>query len=97
VVGASPVPVVVDLWAPWCGPCRSVSPALDEVARNLAGRVKLVKVNIDEATGVTRRFSVQAVPTLLIMEQGEVVSRRAGAAPAPVLRAWVEKALDDNP
>ncbi|MEV4999177.1 thioredoxin [Streptomyces niveus] len=87
-------PVVVDLWATWCGPCRKVSPALEQVARDLAGRIKLVKVDIDKNPGVSRRFEVQAVPTLLVQDQGETVARQAGAAPAPVLREWVEQALE---
>ncbi|MEU8488650.1 thioredoxin [Streptomyces sp. NPDC048641] len=86
-------PVVVDLWATWCGPCRTVSPALEQVARDLAGRIKLVKVDVDKNPRVSRRFEVQAVPTLLVMDQGETVARQAGAAPAHVLREWVEQAM----
>ncbi|MGW3114930.1 thioredoxin [Streptomyces sp. NPDC001091] len=86
-------PVVVDLWATWCGPCRMVSPALEQVARELAGRIKLVKVDIDKNPRLGRRFEVQAVPTLLVLNHGETVARQAGAAPAHVLRAWVEQAL----
>lgn len=87
-------PVVVDLWATWCGPCRMVSPALEQVARDLAGRIKLVKVDIDKNPGVSQRFEVQAVPTLLVQDHGETVARQAGAAPAHVLRQWVEQALE---
>jgi thioredoxin 2 len=93
VVDKSPVPVVVDLWAPWCGPCRMVSPALEQVARELAGQVKLVKVNVDTAPKLSERFWVQAVPTLLVMKGGQVLARQAGAAPARVLRTWVDGAL----
>ena len=71
------VPVVVDLWAPWCGPCRMVSPALGHVAEQLAGRVKLVKVNVDSSPRLQRRFAVQAIPTLLILREGEVVEQHA--------------------
>jgi len=84
------VPVVIDLWADWCMPCRMVSPALEQVARDLAGKVKLVKVDIEASPKLRERFSVSAVPTLLVMRRGEVLAERAGAAPAPALRSWVE-------
>lgn len=90
VVDAATVPVLVDLWATWCGPCRMVSPALEQVATELAGHVKLVKVDVDAAPATSHRFQVQAVPTLLIMRDGTVVSRKSGAAPAAALRAWVD-------
>ncbi|GII34955.1 thioredoxin [Planotetraspora mira] len=93
VVEAARMPVVVDFWAPWCAPCRLVSPALEQVAADLAGRLKLVKVNVDEAPRLSERFAVQAIPTLVVIDQGRVVTRRAGAAPAPDLRGWVEHAL----
>jgi thioredoxin 2 len=93
VAEAAPVPVVVDLWAPWCGPCRMVSPALAQVAADLAGRVKLVKVNVDESPKVQQRFGVQAIPTLMVLRDGQVAARRSGAAPASDLRAWVESAI----
>ncbi|MFC9617195.1 thioredoxin [Streptomyces sp. NPDC056938] len=93
VVDNATTPVVVDLWATWCGPCRMVSPALEQVARDLAGRIKLVKVDVDKNPRLSRRFEVQAVPTLLVLDQGETVARQAGAAPAHVLREWVEQAM----
>jgi thioredoxin 2 len=86
-------PVLVDLWAPWCGPCRMVSPALEQVATELAGRLKLVKVNVDNAPRLQQRFGVQAIPTLLILRDGEVAARQTGAAPAAALRAWVDQTL----
>ncbi|KPI18157.1 thioredoxin [Streptomyces mirabilis] len=85
--------VVVDLWATWCGPCRMVSPALEQVAHELAGRVKLVKVDIDQNPRLAQRFQVQAVPTLLLLDKGEVIARETGAAPASALRQWVEETL----
>jgi thioredoxin 2 len=93
IAEAATVPVVVDLWAPWCGPCRMVSPALAQVATDLAGRIKLVKVNVDEAPKTQARFGVQAIPTLMVLRQGQVAARRAGAAPAASLRAWVEESI----
>jgi thioredoxin 2 len=89
----APLPVLVDLWAPWCGPCRMVSPALAQVATELAGKVKLVKVNVDESPRLQQRFDVQAIPTLLLLRDGKVVARQTGAAPAGALRAWVDGAL----
>lgn len=88
------VPVLVDLWATWCGPCRMVSPVLERLAHELAGRLKLVKVDIDKAPKLAERFAVQVVPTLLVLNHGEPVTRQAGAAPMQVLRTWVEQALD---
>jgi thioredoxin len=93
VAEAAPVPAVVDLWAPWCGPCRRVSPALEQVATEMAGQVKLVKVNVDESPRIQQRFSVQAVPTLLVLRDGQVVTSRAGAVPAAAIRTWVEQAI----
>jgi thioredoxin 2 len=93
IAEAAPVPVVVDLWATWCGPCRMVSPALAQVATELAGQVKLVKVNVDDSPKIQQRFEVQAIPTLIVLRRGQVAARRSGAAPAADLRAWVEAAI----
>jgi thioredoxin 2 len=93
VVDESTIPVLVDVWAPWCGPCRMVSPALEQLATELAGRLKLVKINADEAPEVSRRFEVQAIPTLVLMHDNHVVDKRVGAAPAPALRAWLTQHL----
>jgi thioredoxin 2 len=93
VADAAKVPVIVDLWAPWCGPCRMVSPALEKLASDLAGQVKLVKVNVDDSPRIAQRFDAQAIPTLLLLRGGRVVSRQTGAAPLPALRSWVDKAL----
>ncbi|GAA3405523.1 MULTISPECIES: thioredoxin [Pseudarthrobacter] len=93
VAEQSPVPVLVDFWAAWCGPCRMVSPVLDKLARDRPGRIKLVKVDVDKSPGLSRRFDVQAIPTLMVMVDGKVAARQAGAAPAEVLRSWLDGAL----
>jgi thioredoxin 2 len=93
VVEEAVVPVLVDLWAPWCGPCRMVSPALENLARQYVGKVKLVKVNVDQSPAISRRFEVQGIPTLLLVRKGEVVARQTGAAPEPTLRAWLDQGL----
>jgi thioredoxin 2 len=93
IAEAATVPVLVDLWAPWCGPCRMVSPALEQVARDLAGRIKLVKVNVDEAPRLAHRYDVQAIPTLLMLRKGQTAARQTGALPPPALRNWVDRAL----
>jgi thioredoxin 2 len=93
-VDQAQLPVLVDLWAPWCGPCRAVSPALENLARDRAGRIKLVKVNVDESPVTAGRFGVQGIPTLLVLDKGTVVARQTGAAPESALREWLDKALD---
>jgi thioredoxin 2 len=93
IVEASVIPVLVDLWAPWCGPCRVVSPILERLAHDMAGRLKLVKVNVDAAPDLARRFGVQGIPTLLVFHKGAETSRQVGAAPEHALRSWLEQAL----
>jgi len=93
IADAAKIPVIVDLWAPWCGPCRTVSPALEQLARDLAGQLKLVKVNVDVSPQLSQRFGAQAIPTLLVLRGGQVVARQTGAAPLAALRAWVDNAL----
>ncbi len=93
VAETSTVPVLVDIWAPWCGPCLRVSPVLEQLAGELAGRLKLVKVNADESPNLTRRFHAQAIPTLVLLRSGKVIARQVGAEPAPVLRSWLTEHL----
>lgn len=95
VADSSRIAVLVDLWAPWCGPCRMVSPALERLARTHAGRLKLVKVNVDLAPEISDRFGVRGIPTLLVLRNGTVVARQTGAPPESALSAWLEAALRD--
>jgi thioredoxin 2 len=87
------VPVVVDLWAPWCGPCRMISPVLEQLAWEFAGQMKLAKVNVDETPALSQRFAVPGIPTLLLMTQGNVIARQTGAAPVGALRKWLKEGL----
>ena len=88
--------VLVDLWAPWCGPCRMVAPAVERSAQEFAGRLKVVKVNVDDAPGVSARFGVQGIPTLLLLQDAEVVARQAGALPEGQLLAWIRTSIDSQ-
>jgi thioredoxin 2 len=87
----SGLPVLVDFWAAWCAPCATLTPSLEELARELAGRLLVVKVNADTAPTITARFGVQALPTLLILRSGLEVDRVMGALSLPALRARVER------
>jgi len=83
------LPVLVDLWAPWCGPCRMVSPAVQQVAEELAGKLKVVKVNVDESPRISQRYQVQSIPMLLILRKGTLVDGHIGAMAADQLGEWV--------
>jgi len=89
----SDLPVVVDFWAPWCGPCRQVAPVLDELARTYAGRVKIVKVNTDENSQVAADYGIVSIPTMHFVKDGELVSSVVGARPKPALVQEIESAL----
>jgi thioredoxin 1 len=87
------VPVLVDFWAPWCGPCRMVAPVLEDLARELAGRVLVAKVNTDEHQEQALRYGVQGIPTLIIFQDGQEVDRVVGALPKAALKARLEPRL----
>ncbi|MCR5857293.1 thioredoxin [Mesorhizobium sp. J428] len=82
-------PVVVDFWAEWCGPCKMIAPSLDELSTELAGKVKIAKLNIDENPELAAQFGVRSIPTLMVFKGGEVADIKVGAAPKTALSAWI--------
>ena len=85
----SSVPVVVDFWAEWCGPCKQIGPALEELSNEMAGKVKIVKVNVDENPGSPAQFGVRGIPALFLVKDGKVVSNKTGAAPKAAIQGWI--------
>ena len=86
----SETPVLVDFWAEWCGPCKAIAPALEELASDLGGRVTVAKMNIDENPETPTKYQVRGIPTLLLFRGGEVAAMKVGAAPKSDLASWVE-------
>ena len=82
-------PVVVDFWAEWCGPCRMIAPALEEIAGSLGDKVKIVMLNVDENPGPAQKYGVMSIPTLMIFKGGQMASRQVGAAPKQKLEQWI--------
>jgi thioredoxin 1 len=89
----SAAPVLVDFWAEWCGPCRSIAPSLEDLSKEYEGKLEVVKINIDENPMTPTQFGVRGIPTLLIFKDGKVSATQVGAAPKSVLKAWIEKSL----
>ena len=86
-------PVLVDFWAEWCGPCRAVAPVLEEVAGELKGKLKIVKLNVDENPETAAKYGIQSIPTLMIFKNGEMASRQIGAAPKAKIVQWITGAV----
>lgn len=89
----APTLVVVDLWAPWCGPCRTLSPILEELAADNAGALKIVKVNVDQNPMIQQRFRAQSIPMLVLLQAGKTIETAAGLRPKPALQAWIQPFL----
>lgn len=89
----SETPVLVDFWAEWCGPCRMIAPALDEIAGAMGDKVKIVKLNVDESPKTASKYGVMSIPTLMIFKGGEMASRQVGAAPKAKLQQWISAAV----
>lgn len=87
----SDIPVLVDFWAPWCGPCKMIAPVLDELALAYAGKVKIVKVNVDENQATPAQFGVRSIPTLLLFKDGQLVATQVGALPKGQLAAFINQ------
>ena len=92
-VERSPIPVLLDMWAPWCGPCRMIAPVLEELATELAGRIRVAKLNVDENQVTASRFNVRSIPTLLVLKSGREVDRLVGVMPKTELMRRLERVL----
>ena len=89
----SEIPVVVDFWAEWCGPCKQIGPALEELSEEMAGKVKVVKGDVDSNPNTAAQLGVRGIPALFVFKGGDVVSNRAGAAPKAALQSWIEDSI----
>lgn len=90
MIKTAKTPVLVDFWAPWCGPCKMMAPALTTIAREYEGRLKVIKINVDENPQISQHYEISSIPTLMLFKEGKIVSRQAGAMAEPQLRQWLQ-------
>lgn len=93
IVKDSDLPVVVDFWAEWCGPCKQIGPALEELSDEYAGKIKIVKVNVDDNPNSPAQMGVRGIPALFMFKDGEIVSNKVGAAPKASLKSWIDEEI----
>lgn len=89
-VRQNPLPVLVDFWAPWCGPCKQIGPSLEEISQEMAGKVDIVKINVDENQMIAAQMGVRGIPAMFLFKNGQVVAQKTGAAPKGAIESWIK-------